>query len=99
MQLLLSSARQLDCETARYVAAAHVAPIKHRLQRGGTHISHTFISKLHAVPWLLPPNCSLTDPVITMHTLEKEQQWLELADYLIKHFALRRRLLADSMPA
>jgi hypothetical protein len=26
--------------------------------------------------------------------LEKEQQWLELADYLIKHFALRRRLLA-----
>jgi hypothetical protein len=31
--------------------------------------------------------------------LEKEQQWLELADYLIKHFAIRRRLLADSMPA
>jgi hypothetical protein len=31
--------------------------------------------------------------------LEREQQWLELADYLIKHFALRRRLLADSMPA
>jgi hypothetical protein len=31
--------------------------------------------------------------------LEKEQQWLELADYLIKHLALRRRLLADSMPA
>jgi hypothetical protein len=28
--------------------------------------------------------------------LEKE---LELADYLIKHFAVRRRLLADSMPA
>jgi hypothetical protein len=31
--------------------------------------------------------------------MEKEQQWLELADYLIKRFALRRRLLADSMPA
>jgi hypothetical protein len=31
--------------------------------------------------------------------LENEQQWFELADYLIKHFALRRRLLADSMPA
>jgi hypothetical protein len=31
--------------------------------------------------------------------LEREQQWLELADYLIKHFALRRRLPADSMPA
>jgi hypothetical protein len=31
--------------------------------------------------------------------LEKEQPWLELAAYLIKHFALRRRLLADSMPA
>jgi hypothetical protein len=30
--------------------------------------------------------------------LEKEQQWLELAD-LIKHFAVRRRLLADSMPS
>jgi hypothetical protein len=31
--------------------------------------------------------------------LEREQQWLELADYLTKHFALRRRLLDDSMPA
>jgi hypothetical protein len=31
--------------------------------------------------------------------LEKEQQWLELTDHLIKHFAIRRRLLADSMPA
>jgi hypothetical protein len=31
--------------------------------------------------------------------LETEQQWLEIADYLIKHFAIRRRLLADSMPA
>jgi hypothetical protein len=31
--------------------------------------------------------------------LEKEQQWLELADYVIKHFAIRRRLLADSVPA
>jgi hypothetical protein len=31
--------------------------------------------------------------------LEKEQQWLELSDYVIKHFALRRRLLFDSMPA
>jgi hypothetical protein len=31
--------------------------------------------------------------------LEREQQWLELADYLIKHFALRRRVLAHSMPA
>jgi hypothetical protein len=31
--------------------------------------------------------------------LEKGQQWLELADYLIKHTAIRRRQLADSMPA
>jgi hypothetical protein len=31
--------------------------------------------------------------------LEREQQWPELADYLIKHFALRRRMLADSVPA
>jgi hypothetical protein len=30
---------------------------------------------------------------------EKEQQWLQLANYLIKHFAVRRRLLADNMPA
>jgi hypothetical protein len=29
--------------------------------------------------------------------LEKEQQWLELADYLTKHFAIQRRLLADSV--
>ena len=27
--------------------------------------------------------------------LEDEQRWLALADYLIKHMALRRRLLAD----
>jgi hypothetical protein len=36
---------------------------------------------------------------IVILQLEKEQQWLELADCLIKHFAIRRRLLADSMPA
>jgi hypothetical protein len=31
--------------------------------------------------------------------LEKEQQWLELADYLIKNFALRRSLLDGRVPA
>jgi hypothetical protein len=28
--------------------------------------------------------------------LEKDQQWLELAGYRIKQFAIRRRVLADS---
>jgi hypothetical protein len=27
--------------------------------------------------------------------LEKEHQWLEIADYLIKRYAIRRRLLDD----
>jgi hypothetical protein len=31
--------------------------------------------------------------------LEDEQQWIELADYLIKYFAIRRRLLAARVPA
>jgi hypothetical protein len=31
--------------------------------------------------------------------LVDEQQWLQLADYLIKHFALRRRLLTARVPA
>jgi hypothetical protein len=47
----------------------------------------------------LPSYHSTPDPDTAMRQsmeLKYEQQWLDLADYLIKQFALQRRLLADS---
>jgi hypothetical protein len=52
----------------------------------------------HNTPSSLPSYNSTPDPDRAMRQcmeLEKEQQWLELTDYLIKQIAIRRRLLAD----